>query len=169
MNKFNINIVIKFNLYIFLIFLLTFCNNFVEKNVTNINGFDKITWNANIESLKNVLNKEYSANLYSYYKVDGSDSLLYLFNFGKFKGMNVYKWKVIYFKDRLTKIVIYLDNKIEIATVYKNLFGEELKKNANSDILERVLKLADSNKNASNVIINNKDKKTLIVLINANN
>lgn len=165
MKKVLINVIIL----IFVQYLFTYCTNSKKNDYAYVDGFDKIKWSASLESLKTVFNKEYSANLYSFYKIDGSDSLFYLFNFGKFKGLNVYKWKVTYYNNKLKNIDIYLENKTDLAKVYKTLFNEELKNIEKKYILEKVLEDYENNKNKTKLILNNKNKNTIISLINLNN
>ncbi len=97
----------RFFILILVLLINAGCQNTDRTEKVDINGYDKIQWDMDIKSLKELLNNSYSANLYDFYNINNGDTTLYNFNSGKFKGFDVYKWEVKYIKEKLVEVKLF--------------------------------------------------------------
>jgi hypothetical protein len=101
---------IKFKFSIFILFLFIIaCNKTNKVDNVEVMGYDKIIWSMDINSLKETLNKNYSATLYDFYSIDNGDTIYYNFNMGKFKGFEVNKWEVKFVKSNLIGLKLFFE------------------------------------------------------------
>ncbi|HPN39092.1 MAG TPA: hypothetical protein PL041_11880 [Melioribacteraceae bacterium] len=150
-------------LFIIISFYFFGCNNDIETEKIEINGYDKINWAMNIDEIKLLLNKNYKANLYEFFSLE-NDTSFYNFNSGKFKEIDVYKWEMKYYKNDLVSVKLYFNQMLNMDEIFKKLFNKDFDKKKTKVPFIQIISSSKTDKNITKLILNSEKNFTTLLI-----